>query len=211
MTSEPASAASKLPKEVVDKTYFVTLDKATGTIQGQRLVARKNGGLGMLATWSLANPNAEVVLLAGKDPEETVHSQGRVMADRSVLFKYVNPNLALILARGHDSAGKSFLNVYLADMVTGRVVFSANHKRASGPYHAVHSENWAAYSYYNDKSRRGELVSVELFEGAAQSNSTVFSSLSPSAPLNPLVERQAFILGGNAAHVAALKVFSVHL
>ncbi len=48
--------------------------------------------------------------------------------------------------------------------------------------------------------------SIELFEGSTQSNSSVFSSLSSSTVLSPLVERQSFILGGNAAHVAALKV-----
>ncbi len=47
--------------------------------------------------------------------------------------------------------------------------------------------------------------SIELFEGSAQSNSTVFSSLSPSAPLSPLVERQSFILGGSTSHVGALR------
>ncbi len=82
------------------------------------------------------------------------------MADRSVLFKYVNPNLALLLAEARDSSssGKKLLSVYLVDLVTGRVVFSASHKRVSGPYHAVHSENWAVYTYYNEKSRRGELT-----------------------------------------------------
>ena len=56
------------------------------------------------------------------------------MADRNVLFKYVNPNLALALSEGTDSLGKIFINVYLVDLVTGRVVFSATHKRVMGPY-----------------------------------------------------------------------------
>ncbi len=160
VTTEPESASSKLPKAVIDKTYLVTMEKATGTIRGQKLVSRspESGSLAAVDTWSLSNPSAEVVLVAGKDSEERVHSQGRVMADRSVLFKYVNPNLALVLAEGRDASGKTFLNVYLADMVTGRVVFSANHKRVSGPYRAVHSENWAVYTYYNEKSRRGEIT-----------------------------------------------------
>ena len=73
----------------------------------------------------------------GKPAEERVHSQGRVMADRNVLFKYVNPNLALTLSEGTDSLGKIFINVYLVDLVTGRVVFSATHKRVMGPYRSV--------------------------------------------------------------------------
>jgi hypothetical protein len=115
------------------------------------------------------------------------------MADRSVLFKYLNPNLAFVLAEGQDANGKTFINIYLLDLVTGRIVFSANHKRVAGPYHVVHSENWAVYTYFNEKSRRAELGSLELFEGKTQSNATVFSSLHSNVA--PLVERQAYILG----------------
>ena len=87
------------------------------------------------------------------------------------------------------------------DLVTGRVIFGANHKRVQGPYHVVHSENWAVYTYYNEKSRRAELGSLELFEGKSQSNATVFSSLHNN--LSPLVERQAYILA--PSYVTALK------
>jgi len=37
---------------------------------------------------------------------EHVHSQGIVLADRSVLYKYLNPNLAVVVAEGVDSASK---------------------------------------------------------------------------------------------------------
>ena len=66
--------------------------------------------------------------MQAKPTEEVVHSQGRVMADRSVLFKYINPNLAFVLAEGQDSSGKGFINIYLLDLVTGRIIFSANHR-----------------------------------------------------------------------------------
>ena len=79
------------------------------------------------------------------------------------------------------------------DLVTGRIVFSVTHKRVTGPYHDVHSENWAVYTYYNEKLRRAELGSLELFEGKTQTNSTVFSSLHNN--VSPLVERQSYILG----------------
>lgn len=99
------------------------------------------------------------------------------MADRSVLFKYINPNLVrillisyilifrqkalhfviglqgFILTEGKDAGSKTFINVYLTDLVTGRIIFSAGHKRVLGPYHVVHSENWAVYSFFNEKAR----------------------------------------------------------
>jgi hypothetical protein len=65
-----------------------------------------------------------------------------------------------------------FLNIYLVDVVSGSVVFSVTHKRAREPVHMVHSENWLLYSYFSDKSRRTEIVTLELYEGKVQSNTT---------------------------------------
>ena len=115
--------------------------------------------------WTLTSPGAKVMQLVSKPTDQTVHSQGRVMADRSVLFKYINPNLAFVLTEGKDASLKSFINIYLLDLVTGRIIFSVTHKKVNGPYHIVHSENWAVYTYYNEKSRRAELSRYENQHG----------------------------------------------
>ena len=52
------------------------------------------------------------------------------------------------------------------------MIFSLTHKRTKGPVHIVHSENWIVYSYFNEKSRRTELATLELYEGKVQSNNT---------------------------------------
>lgn len=123
--------------------------------------------------------NAQVIQVAGKNPIEHVHSQGRVLSDRSVLYKYVNPNLIAIATFSLDAIHKckkylnknqstvdvannqfifvDIINVHLIDVVSGYVVQSLTHKRAKGPLHMVHSENWLVYSYYNDKVRRTEI------------------------------------------------------
>lgn len=64
------------------------------------------------------------------------------------------------------------LNLYLLDVVSGAMIFSIVHKRVRGPIHVVHSENWVLYSYFNEKSRRTEIASLELYEGKMQSNTT---------------------------------------
>ena len=64
------------------------------------------------------------------------------------------------------------LSIYLIDVVNGGIVFSVVHKRGTEPVHIVHSENWVVYSYFNDKSRRTEVATLELYEGAVQSNTT---------------------------------------
>lgn len=129
-----------------------------------------------------------------------VHSQGRVLADRSVLYKYLNPNMVAIATAGSNHPHhRGYLNLYLIDVVSGAVVFSISHRRVQPPYHVVYAENWVVYSYYNEKYRRTELGSLELFEGQTQSNSTAFSSF--AAP-QPLVDRQAYIY---PAHISAMK------
>lgn len=42
---------------------------------------------------------------------EHVHSQGRVLSDRSVLYKYINPNMVAILTLAPDTTHKSMLNL----------------------------------------------------------------------------------------------------
>lgn len=122
------------------------------------------------------------------------------MADRSVLYKYLNPNLVAVTTAGSNHPHhKGYLNLYLIDVVSGSVVFSVSHRRVQPPYHLVMAENWVVYSYYNAKYRRTEMGSLELFEGPTQLNSTAFSAF--TAP-QPHVDRQAYIY---PAHITAMK------
>jgi len=106
------------------------------------------------------------------------------------------------------------LSLYLVDVVSGSVVFTMTHRKVRAPLSIVHSENWLAYSYFNEKVRRTEIsklngaiivfcgyklsqflpfiATIELYEGKSQANNSVWSSL--QAPPMPLVERQSYIL-----------------
>ena len=78
---------------------------------------------------------------------EHVHSQGVVLGDRSVLYKYINPNLMVVTTEGTSDSDKGFINVYLIDAITGHVVFHCTHKKARGPVHVIHSENWIVVGF----------------------------------------------------------------
>ncbi|CAL8071729.1 unnamed protein product [Calicophoron daubneyi] len=106
-----------------------------------------------------------IVAAAGRPQTEHIYSAGRVLGDRSVLYKYLNPNLIAVLTAGGDSAAQTnSINVYLIDVVVGRILYSATHHRCGGPVSLVHSENWIVYTYYNYKSLRNEVTVLELFE-----------------------------------------------
>jgi hypothetical protein len=54
---------------------------------------------------------------------------------------------------------------------------------------------------FNEKNRRYEINSVELYEGQTQSNSTAFSSFS-APPVQPIVVKQSFIYPTAITHMA---------
>jgi len=184
----PSSVTSLIPSL---PPLFVVISRE-GHLTGNLVTVQSNDKVTLLPVWSLSHPGVSVLDIRTRHNDEIVHSAGRVMADRSVLFKYMNPNLAIVMSEGTDSTSKTFITVQVIDLVTGKLFFSAIHKKVTPPYHVVHSENWAVYTFYNEKSRRTELVSLELYEGKTQNNATMFSSVENS--VIPLVERQAYIL-----------------
>jgi len=184
----PDSAAT-VARDVHDKLFFYTADVSTGILQGYAVTE----SLSTVPTWrvDLSSQGQTIRLVLGKSAQERVHSQGRVLADRSVLYKYANPNLVLVVTDADDPVHKHSTSAYLVDAVTGHLVYSHVQRRVRCPCHAVHSENWLVYSVYNERARRTELTSIELYEGKVQTNASAFSSL--DAPPQPMVEKQSFI------------------
>ncbi|XP_076628542.1 ER membrane protein complex subunit 1 isoform X2 [Colletes latitarsis] len=185
--------ATAIAASLGKNTYIFTADQTTGVLSGFSLSYSTTQELIANKVWELllSPKNQRITHVVSKNPIERVHSQGRVLSDRSVLYKYINPNLVAIVTEGVGYTHKNTLNLYLLDAVSGAMIFSIIHKRVRGPVHVVHSENWIVYSYFNEKSRRTEIASLELYEGKIQSNTTVFSSLATTKL--PIVERQAFI------------------
>jgi hypothetical protein len=190
---------TELVRSLASTLFTFVTDVESGIITGYGLSPSQ-----MLAEplWTLDTGRSQQTItnVVAKRAIEHVHSQGIVLEDRSVLYKYLNPNLVAIIAEGEDSQQKAFLNVYLVDAVTGNVVFHCTHKRSKGPVSLVHSENWIVYNFWNQKNRRVELAVLELYEGSRQSNSTAFSSFHPPPP--PIVMRQAYIFPSHISTIA---------
>lgn len=193
----PASAES-LVKSISDSLYFHSVDKRTALARGFTV----SQDLRAVPIWQhnfSASGSVRIHQAALKSSYERVHSQGVVLTDRSVLYKYINPNLMVIVTESTDLVYKSCVSVFVLDTVTGQVVYSHVQRRSRCPCHVVHSENWFIYSSYNEKARRTELNSIELFESSSQNNATAFSSL--DNPPIPLVLKQSFIF---PTHIEAM-------
>ncbi|XP_029580082.1 ER membrane protein complex subunit 1 isoform X2 [Salmo trutta] len=177
-------------QEMASSIFFYLIHSEHGNLSGFRL--RKD--LSTERIWEVVLPTEvqKIVAVKGKRPNEHVHSQGRVMGDRSVLYKYLNPNLLAVVTESTDAhPERAFVGVFLVDGVTGRIIHEAVQRKSRGPVHFVHSENWVVYEYWNTKSRRNEFSVLELFEGTELYNSTVFSSL--DRPHLPQVLQQTYI------------------
>uniref|UniRef100_G3W3B0 ER membrane protein complex subunit 1 n=1 Tax=Sarcophilus harrisii TaxID=9305 RepID=G3W3B0_SARHA len=201
VTAFPASRnVLRQLQEMASSIFFYLVDSERGRLSGFRL--RKD--LTTELSWELTIPPEvqKIVMVKGKRATEHVHSQGRVMGDRSVLYKSLNPNLLAVVTESTDlHHERTFIGIYLIDGVTGRIIHSSVQKKAKGPVHLVHSENWVVYQYWNTKARRNEFTVLELYEGTEQYNATAFSSL--DRPQLPQVLQQSYIFPSSISAMEA--------
>uniref|UniRef100_A0A803YN11 ER membrane protein complex subunit 1 n=1 Tax=Meleagris gallopavo TaxID=9103 RepID=A0A803YN11_MELGA len=171
-------------EEMAHSIFFYLVDAEQGKLSGFRL--KKD--LTTEESWQVAIPTEvqRIVTVKGKRSSEHVHSQGRLSVNS------LNPNLLAVVTESTDTHHeRTFVGIFLIDGVTGRIIHSSVQKKAKGPVHIVHSENWVVYQYWNTKARRNEFTVLELYEGTEQYNATAFSSL--DRPLLPQVLQQSYI------------------
>lgn len=166
--------------------------------------------------WEFVPPSGQKVTQATARPaHDPVASIGRVLGNRSVLYKYLNSNLVLVTAVNAKEHSAGF---YLLDGVSGKVLHATTQAGVdpTQPIASAMSENWFAYSFYgdvvNESSAKGyQLVISELYEsdipndrgplGAAGNYSSISSDQTDSLPL-PHVVSQSFIIAEPISHMA---------
>uniref|UniRef100_A0A6G1SBS8 ER membrane protein complex subunit 1 n=1 Tax=Aceria tosichella TaxID=561515 RepID=A0A6G1SBS8_9ACAR len=183
-------------KDNLAKYYITIAERYPASIRGFKFVLESNEIVAR-QVWSIPfNETEKIVNLKLKRIDEEIHSPARVLGDRGILYKYVNPNLVAVLTESKTGEACNLdhsINVYLIDGVTGALIHSIHHQKSRAPSKLVHSENWLVYSYFNTKSRRTEVSSMEMFEGIHQVNSSAFSSLTRSHIKPKLIEHKSFI------------------
>jgi hypothetical protein len=189
-----------------DGSFKVTKGTEGGAVVNLSNDGRAQGwttGANPSMIWEFKAPAGQKLLsLAAPPPHDPVASIGKVMGDRSVMYKYLNPNLALI-----TSASSTAVTFHLIDSVSGQVLHSATYDGVdtSLPMPSVISENWFAYSFYADPqtssgSKGYRLIVSELYESSIrndrgpQGSASNFSSLDPASSPNPHVISQSFLI-----------------
>ncbi|KAI9713682.1 MAG: hypothetical protein M1828_001371 [Chrysothrix sp. TS-e1954] len=137
-------------------TYKVTDTTLEGRTDGSEL-------------WRFTPKKQQRILSVVSHPEkEPVASIGKVLGDRSVLYKYLNENSVVVTTADDRS---NTLSVYLLDSFSGSVLYTAEHKGVDlgQPVPVLLSENWLCYAYATESadeelSRGYELTVAELYE-----------------------------------------------
>lgn len=172
-------------------------------------------------SWIFLPENQRVVSTATRPSHDAVASIGRVLGDRTVKYKYLNPN-TIVVAAIDDKTWT--LTVYLLDTVSGQILSSAKYNGVdpTKPVECAMAENWFVCSFFGQytlrdnsaQSLKGYQIAVsDLYESEEANDrgplgdASTFSSLDPvDVPTGvalPSVVSQTYIMG---APISALQV-----
>lgn len=140
--------------------------------------------------WRFAPTAGERIISVTPRPvNDPVASIGKVLGDRRVLYKYLNPNLVLVTAVA-DSTG--VLSVYLLDGVSGALLWEASHEGVdtTQTISGALSENWLTYSFtlgssFEVPSKGHQLVVAEFFESTLPNDRGPFGAASNYSAIRP--------------------------
>jgi len=173
-------------------TYYWLVRRDQGLVQGIKI----DEEMAVVETWAFQLPPTQnLIEVTTQSRPHIIHTQGKALADRSVLYKYMNPNMLAIGAESTEKDNGELMScvVYVLDGVTGSMIHTAQHKRTRGPLKMVMAENWLVYSYWAVKQFRTEITVVDFYVGQADPNTTEWDSLDEMHKL-PLAIQNSFIL-----------------
>ncbi|KAI0772317.1 DUF1620-domain-containing protein [Trametes elegans] len=140
------------------------------------------------STWTLPFPPSEDIRAVFARPRDPVASPGKVLGNRTTLYKYLNPNLVGVITGPAGNArapGAATCGVYLIDGVKGTIIYHAVLPSVNGAcdVKATLVENWLLYHYYDselapEQAKNYRVVSVELYEGHGVDEKILSSDLS---------------------------------
>ncbi|KAG5916898.1 hypothetical protein E4U42_007458, partial [Claviceps africana] len=203
--------APHVPIEALPEDTIVVRDGDQG-LKGIKL-ASEDGKTSRTDMWHFRVGKGErIVDVATLLDHNPIASIGRVLGDRKVAYKYLNPN-TVVVAIVHEAA--SWLSIQLIDTISGQVLSSQTYNGvdATKSVSCAMAENWYACTFFGNyavsdgtnRTIKGyQLVTSDLFESPESNDrgplgdDETFSSLNPvdtpsGVPL-PWVASQAVVL-----------------
>lgn len=139
-----------------ESLHVPLLDASRRTLHGHVVRHYDKAAWALASTWRWSlGPGEEFVSVV--DPStDPVASLGRVLGDRSVLYKYLNPHMRLITTQ---TPKESVANVYLLDTVSGSVLYHMHLPEVAlvDGVRTTLAENWITVQYATNQTAEGSL------------------------------------------------------
>ncbi|KAG7601940.1 putative transcription factor WD40-like family [Arabidopsis thaliana] len=184
------SEALSIFQREFQNVYWYTVEADDGIIRGHVMKGSCSGETAdeycftTRELWTVVFPSEseKIISTLTRKPNEVVHTQAKVNTDQDLLYKYVSRNLLFVATVSPKGAGEigsvtpeeSSLVVYLIDTITGRILHRLSHQGCQGPVHAVFSENWVVYHYFNIRAHKYEVTVVEIYDQSRAENKNVW-------------------------------------
>ncbi|CAA7039768.1 unnamed protein product [Microthlaspi erraticum] len=184
------SEALSIFQREFQNVYWYTVEADNGIIRGHAMKSSCSGETAdeycftTRELWTVVFPSEseKIISTLTRKPNEVVHTQAKVNSDQDLLYKYVSRNLLFVATVSPKGAGEigsvtpeeSALVVYLIDTITGRILHRLSHQGCQGPVHAVFSENWVVYHYFNLRAHKYEFTVVEIYDQSRAENKNVW-------------------------------------
>ncbi|KAI1825005.1 DUF1620-domain-containing protein [Xylaria intraflava] len=174
-----------------------------------------------IPVWSFSPPAGQhIVSIATRPQHDPIASIGRVLGDRTVKYKYLNPNTIVVAAIDGEA---SLLSIYLLDTVSGQVLTSSTYEGVDSNkgVTCTISENWFLCTYYGQYQLRDaqaqnlkgyQVVISDLYESEVSNDrgplgdAANFSSIGPvdfpTSPALPSVISKTFIISSPITSLA---------
>ncbi|KAI0125061.1 hypothetical protein BJ170DRAFT_685930 [Xylariales sp. AK1849] len=198
----------------------VVVRTAGGGLQGVSFAPKGEQAIEVPAWVFTPNPGQKIVNVASRSGHDPIASIGRVLGDRSVKYKYLNPNTLVVSAIDEAT---STLTVSLLDSVSGQVLSSSTYEGVdpNKDVTCALAENWFVCSFYGEysladaqaQSLKGyQLVVSDLYEsdlsndrgpiGDSANSSSLDPVDLPTGPVIPATVSKSFILSGPITSLA---------
>lgn len=131
----------------------------------------RRGRATAFAAWTFSFSAGEKIVSIVPRPSGPIASLGKVLGNRTTLYKYLNPHLFAVTTASPTTCG-----VYVIDAAKGSIVYhtsiTASQNKGRCDLHATFVENWLVYVYWDEEykwvgqTKSHRLVTVELYEGS---------------------------------------------
>ncbi|KAK6200063.1 uncharacterized protein RJT21DRAFT_127029 [Scheffersomyces amazonensis] len=160
-------------------------------VQGHKLV--HGGSKSSIQTWTFQPKGEKILDAISKDWNSVTASIGTPLADKSILYKYLNPNVIAILTETDQKQ----LKLYLIDGILGTVLeifeHTINEVIDFSSINLIIDDNWVIYSYFVKAPKLEQRINViDLYDtdkSIKNGPQVIISSHEQNSTINSFTEK----------------------